>query len=78
MEPAMSIILKRIKAFKLPIEFTATGLLAVECLSGGNPSKLIVILIDCLNEHRGRTDVSLKDLSDMYPFGFYNDETLKE
>ena len=75
---AMDVVLKRIKAFDLPIGFTIPGLVALECLAGGNAGSLIVILIDCLNKYEGRMDVSLKDLSDIYPFGFYNDEVFTD
>jgi hypothetical protein len=70
---AMDIIFKRIKAFNLPIGFTIPGIIALECLAGGSPGHLVVILIDCLNKYEDKMDVSLKDLSDIYPFGFYND-----
>jgi hypothetical protein len=73
-----SLVEKRIKAFDLPIGFTPTGIIAIECLSGGNPGRVVVILIDCLNKFRPRRDVGLEDISKIYPHGFYKKEALKD
>jgi hypothetical protein len=74
----MKVVLKRVEVLKLPISFTLGGLAALEALSGGNPGRAMVILMDCLTLHSIEDVdglVTSADLAEMYPFGFYNEDT---
>jgi hypothetical protein len=64
----------RIEARKLPISFTAPAKMAVLALVkqvGG----AVALLIDCLNAFEGKT-VTVDDLANLYPTGFYDEPTL--
>lgn len=69
------IIRKRIEVMQLPINFTISGLIAIDALACGNPGKAIAILIDCLTSFEGNLAVSADDLiNKIYPNGFYSDD----
>jgi hypothetical protein len=70
----LKILDKRIEAGKLPISFTAPAKMAVLALvqqAGG----AVTLLIDCLNAFEGKT-VTVDDLANLYPTGFYDEPTL--
>ena len=71
------ILEKRIEVLKLPIEFTNNAKIAIDCFTLGNPGKTVALLIDCLTKYEGQK-VSVSMLSDVYPFGFYNEETFED
>ena len=73
----IQIVQKRIEAMKLPIDFDTTGLLAALILSDGNPGKMVTILIDSLTKYEGQT-VTIEEISEVYPWGFYTDESFEE
>jgi len=75
--PVIEIILKRIEVLNLPITFTPEGLMAAYAMTEGNPGRAVTILIDCLTEHEGKT-VNASMLADMYPYGFYSEETFTD
>jgi len=73
----IEIMVKRIEVFKLPIEFTPEGLIASYAMTENNPGRAVTLLIDCLTKHEGKT-VNASMLADMYPHGFYSEETLMD
>ena len=68
------VVKKRVEALKLPISFTPGGYLALGILSNSNPGRAVIALFDCLSEYEGKT-VSSKDVADLYPWGFYNEDS---
>lgn len=70
----IQVLEKRIKAFELPITFTAKGKLAAMAISDGNPGKMITILIECLTKYEGE-EIDDNKLSYLYPMGFYDDNS---
>lgn len=68
------IILKRIEAYSLPIQFTKESLLAVNCLCS-TPGDAIILLVDCLNKFEKKL-VTVKDLVTCYPWGFYTKDSV--
>jgi hypothetical protein len=68
------IIQKRIEVLDLPIKFTCYGMLMVSALCS-TPGEVIILLCDCLYHYEGKR-VSVNDISNLYPFGFYNEETV--
>jgi len=72
--PMIEILMKRVEVLKLPISFTPEGLVAAYAITENNPGRVVTLLIDCLTEHEGKT-VNASMLADMYPFGFYSEET---
>lgn len=77
MTSTMKLILKRIEHFKLPINFTVEGMIAVEAIAGGVPGKIVVVMIDCLDRYKDKL-VTAKMVGDLYPWGFYNDHIFAE
>ncbi len=71
---AIEVLMKRIEAMQLPISFTPTGLIAAYALVENNPGRAVVLLIDCLTAFEGKT-VTAAMLADLYPYGFYSEET---
>ena len=71
---SIEIILKRIEVLKLPIAFTPEGLLASYAMCENTPGRAVAILIDCLTSFESKT-VTAGMLADLYPHGFYNEET---
>lgn len=69
------VVKKRVEMLKLPISFTIGGYLALGVLSNGNPGRAVISLCDCLSEYEGKT-VSAKEVADLYPWGFYNEDSL--
>jgi hypothetical protein len=69
----LQILKKRIVALDLPIEFTLPAAIAAISLAS-NPGKIVTLLIDCLTAYEGET-ITINKLTEMYPFGFYNEET---
>jgi hypothetical protein len=68
------IIMKRIEALKLPIKFSAGGLMAVNTLCD-RPGSAVLLLIECLNYFENQT-IDTDKLSALYPEGFYSEEAL--
>ena len=75
--PIIEIIMKRIEVLDLPIVFTPEGLIAAYALTENNPGRAMILLIDCLTQHEGKT-VNASMLADMYPFGFYSGSTVED
>jgi len=73
----IEVILKRIEVYNLPIKFTPEGLIAAYAITENNPGRAIALLIDCLTQWEGQT-VKAAMLADIYPFGFYNEETFTD
>jgi len=73
----IEIILKRLEVLNLPIKFTPGGLIGAFAMTEGNPGRGVTLLIDCLTKHEGKT-INASMLADMYPFGFYNEETFTD
>lgn len=67
------VLLKRISAFNLPIRFTHLGLLAAAAITSMVPGRVVVLLIDALNNYEGR-EVTAAMIGDLYPLGFYKEE----
>ena len=63
----------RIEVLKLPITFSLSGKVAVLALCD-RPGYVVALLIDCLNAYEGQ-EVTASMLADLYPTGFYNEET---
>lgn len=70
------IIQIRVEAMKLPISFSAASIVATAAFAA-NPGKAVVVLCDCLNAYEGKT-VSVENLAEIYPWGFYSDEIFME
>jgi hypothetical protein len=70
----LKILNKRIEAGKLPISFTAPAKMAVLALVD-RAGSVVALLIDCLNAFEGKT-VTVDDLANLYPTGFYDEPTL--
>lgn len=73
----MSVIKKLIDVFKLPINFTTGGVLALEILTRGRVGYAIAALIDCLGKYEGKT-VNVEMMSELYPWGFYKEEVAED
>jgi len=71
----IEIVLKRIEVLGLPITFTPEGLVAAYAMTENNPGRAVIMLIDCLTKHEGGT-VTASMLADLYPYGFYSEETV--
>jgi hypothetical protein len=71
---AAKIIQKRIDALNLPIKFTQRALLAVICFVD-SPGEAVILLVDALTKYEGKT-VTLTDLIDLYPMGFYDENSV--
>lgn len=67
----------RIDKGKLPIRFTLMGALAAVSLADGNIGKVVTILIDCLTVYKDQ-DITASKISELYPWGFYNEETFED
>jgi len=71
--PFLSMIVKkRINAMKLPITFTDLALVGVNVFAD-RAGLAVLLLIDCLNYFEGKT-ITVRDLTDLYPSGFYTEE----
>lgn len=68
----VQVILKRVEVMKLPIQFTFTGLLGITALTT-SPGEVVLALIECLNAYEGK-QVSIREIADLYPWGFYNQD----
>jgi hypothetical protein len=73
----IEVILKRIEVMNLPISFTPEGLIAAYALTENVVGRAIALLIDCLTKWEGQT-VTASMLADLYPFGFYSEETFSK
>jgi len=73
----MQILEKRVEAFNLPIKFTLPALLAATCLAT-NPGRIIALAVDCCTRFDPGDgtihEVTVENLTDLYPFGFYSEE----
>ena len=67
------IIQKRIEAFELSIEFNIYALTCVSILCY-SPGGVVILLIDCLNAKLKK--VTVANLTDIYPMGFYTQDEL--
>jgi len=72
------IVQKRIEFLKLPINFSKVALFAIDVFAMGNPGKAVALLVDCLTKYEGNLNISVKDLTELYPWGFYNTETFED
>lgn len=66
---------------ELPIEFTAKAKMLALILTGGNPGKMMTVLIDCLTYwdlEKGQEKVLVDDskICDLYPTGFYTEDSV--
>lgn len=71
-----AVVKQRIESMKLPIGFTPHALLAINALAD-RVGSAVVILIDALTKYEG-TVVTTSELADLYPSGFYDEETLTD
>lgn len=69
-----NIVRKRIEVLKLPIVFTEYAYMYVD-LFVDRPGSAVLFLIDALTKYEGQT-VTIKKLAELYPHGFYDEETL--
>jgi len=72
--PLLQIVMKRIEAMELPIKFTDTAKMVMLSMIDG-PGKAIVFLIDALALYEGKTVTGNMIAEDLYPFGFYTDDS---
>lgn len=70
------IVKKRIEALKLPIKFTDWGLMAINALVRV-PGAAVALLIDALTMFENK-EVTVSDLCELYPFGFYDEESFEK
>lgn len=70
------IIKKRIKAFNLPIDFTNLAYHALTLFTD-RPGAVVLLLIDALTKYENKT-VTVQDLVDLYPLGFYSEGEFTE
>lgn len=68
------IISKRISVAGLPISFNLYASIAVHAFVD-RPGSAVLLLIDCLNRFEGK-EVTVSDLCNLYPDGFYDEDTL--
>ena len=73
----MNVIQKRIDIMKIPIKFSVSAMIACEALSEGVVGKMVIILVDCLNEYEGQ-EITVDKVANLYPFGFYNEEVFTD
>ena len=71
-----AVVQKRVMALNLPIKFTTPAYLAISALCKG-PGHAVVLLIDVLTQYEGQ-EVTTGMLCDLYPEGFYENESLGE
>lgn len=71
----IQVLNKRIEVMKLPIKFTAPAKMAIMAYVD-SPGKIVALIIDCLTAYEGKT-VTVKMLVDLYPDGFYTQETFE-
>ena len=73
-----AIIYKRYQAFKeskkLP-EIDNSVFLIGDAFSGGNPGRGVLFLIDILGNYHTKDKITLDDVINLYPNGYYNFET---
>lgn len=69
-----NIIRKRIEVLKLPIKFTEYAYMYVD-LFVDRPGSAVLLLIDALTKYENQT-VDIKKLAELYPNGFYDEQTL--
>ena len=70
------IIKKRIEAMKLPVIIKNTGLLGTLCFAK-SPGQAVTLLIDFLTMFEGK-ELSVSNLCEVYPWGFYTEEALTD
>jgi hypothetical protein len=70
----IQILNKRIEVLKLPISFSDGAKNCILALTD-RPGSVMALLVDCLNNFEGQT-VTSKELADLYPMGFYDEETM--
>ena len=61
----------------LPISFTPEGLIAAYALTENVVGRAIALLIDCLTKWEGQK-ITASMLADLYPYGFYSEETFSK
>jgi hypothetical protein len=70
----VQVLNKRIEVHNLPISFSGPAKMAVLALTD-RPGSVVALLIDCLNAYEGQK-VTVEKLADLYPTGFYDEDTL--
>lgn len=68
----MRVVIKLSDMWKMPIEFTLDGHIALEAICGGDTKKATVALIDVVNSYKNEV-VTAKKICALYPHGFYKD-----
>lgn len=69
-----NIIRKRVEVLKLPISFTEYAYMYID-LFVDRPGSAVLLLMDALEKYENQT-VDIKKLAELYPDGFYDEETL--
>ena len=72
----IGVVVKRVEALKLPIQFTKAAWIAFSIFPdrvGG----VVLMLIDLLNEYEDKL-VSFADIIEMYPYGFYTEKAMMD
>jgi hypothetical protein len=72
------LVKKRIDVYELPIRLTPEAYMCMGVLSQGNPGKLMVMLIECMNfydEQRRKEYIRAEDIVRLYPASFYDEQT---
>jgi hypothetical protein len=79
------IITKRLQALELPIKITNSAILGLVLVMADSPGAIVVSLIDCLefaypvvSESTEVKTISLKEVCEIYPFGFYTKDCLAQ
>lgn len=77
-----AVIGKRLSVLGLDgIAFAESGIAGLNAIADGNPGRAIVVLIDLLTKYSepGKKKlITSVDLADIYPFGHYSDEVLRD
>lgn len=71
------LIKKRLEVIKKPIEMTPRAIGALAVLTNGVPGRLVMSIIDALNNPTKDNKWDLQDICNLYPNGFYSDKTFE-
>ncbi len=69
------VLWRRIQGMELPITVTTAVLFAPQALCD-RVAGAVVYLVDLLQRFEGRPLITMKDVADLYPWGFYKEEVL--
>lgn len=75
---SVRIITQRIKVMQLPISFTKKALFMGFVITNGNPGAMVTLLIDSLTKFEGKTVTGDMLSIELYPWGFYAQESFWE